>query len=294
MENKEEAHDPNGPDESTLPSKLTERYEILECFSSHEKAQTLLALDRVTGERCVVKCYDIGTPLFEYTEPAALKTQLPAKMPQFVAEYRTEKMRCVLREYIPGETLAFFARQHPCTEKEIIRIGVELCDQLVALHSLKPPIIHRDIKPENVVIRPDGAAVLIDFGISQVWQKGTSDRLTFGTQGFAPPEQYGFTGTDARSDIYSLGILLSWLLTGETETLSDSRTSLERVIARCTAADPENRYNTAQQVKLALLHAGIRIRRRYRSHERLRSIFTGSTRKRKKRNAGIQTDPPSE
>lgn len=283
MENKEKAHDPSGPDESALPKDLTKRYEILECFSVQEKANTLLALDRTTGARCVVKCYDIGTPFFEYTEPEALKKQLPVIMPQFVAEFRSEEMRCIMRDYIPGETLAVQAKQHPYSAPEIILLGVELCAQLIALHSLRPPIIHRDIKPENVVIRPDGKAVLIDFGISQAYRKGSSDQLVYGTQGFAPPEQYGFSGTDARSDIYSLGILLYWLLEGKAEAPASAVTPLEKVLVRCTASDPACRYNTAQQVKRALLRAGCRMRRRYRVHERLRSIFDREGRKRNRR-----------
>ena len=115
---------------------------------------------------------------------------------------------------------------------------MQLCEQLCALHEMTPPVIHRDIKPQNVVIRPDGRAVLIDFGIARVRTEGERDTVAFGTQGFAPPEQYGFSQTDARSDIFSLGILLYWLLHRETKVPREAHTELEKVIARCAFFDP--------------------------------------------------------
>ena len=246
---------PNLPEETEYPSELTRDYELLECFSEKENIRTLLAAHRETGGQCVVKCYLKESPLYERTEPQPLREVLSAPMPRFLAEYRNEQMRCVLREYVPGETLSEFARNRVFSEEEVIRIGIELCDQLSALHGMTPSIIHRDIKPQNVVIRPDGRPVLIDFGIARIHTENETDTIAFGTQGFAPPEQYGFSQTDARSDIYSLGILLYWLLHHETKVLKTSHSPLEKVIARCTNFDPNNRFHNAKEVKSALLAA---------------------------------------
>ena len=245
----------NLPDEAEYPRELTECYELLECFSEKENVRTLLASNRDSGEVCVVKCYLRESPLFDRCEPEALRRIDAAPMPRFLAEYRNEQMRCVLREYVPGEMLSQLAKTQAFTEEDVICIGVQLCDQLRALHSMRPPVIHRDIKPQNVVIRPDGSAVLIDFGIARVRTEKDTDTVVFGTQGFAPPEQYGYSQTDARSDIYSLGILLYWLMHRETRVQQGSRSALEKVIARCVFFDPDKRFQNVEQVKRALLAA---------------------------------------
>ena len=246
---------PNLPDETEYPSELTQRCELLECFSEKENVRTLLASNRESGELCVVKCYLRESPLFDRGEPEALREISAAPMPRFLAEYRNEQMRCVLREYVPGETLSQMAQDQVFTEEEVIRIGAQLCDQLEVLHGMTPPVIHRDIKPQNVVIRPDGTAVLIDFGIARVRTEKETDTVAFGTQGFAPPEQYGFSQTDARSDIYSLGMLLYWLLHRETKVTRNRRSAVEKVISRCVSFDPDKRFDNVEQVKRALLAA---------------------------------------
>ena len=255
---------PDMPDEAEYPPELTERYELLERFSEKEDTRTLLALDRESGERCVVKCYLRENALYERSEPDALQKLDAPPMPCFLAEYHNENMRCVLREYVPGDTLSILANHKTFSEEDVLDIGLQLCDQLNVLHAMEPPIIHRDIKPQNVVVRQDGTAVLIDFGIARIHTDNETDTVAFGTQGFAPPEQYGFSQTDARSDIYSLGILLNWLLHGETKIAGTDRRPLDKVVARCTSFDPERRFSDVRQVKRALLAAkpGARQKRR--------------------------------
>ena len=255
---------PDFPDEAEYPAELTARYELLERLSEKESIRTLLASNRESGERCVVKCYLRDGPLYERSEPEALRRINAAPMPRFLAEYRNDNMRCVLREYVPGETLAQLAGFRSFSEEDVIRIGVQLCEQLCALHEMTPPVIHRDIKPQNVVIRPDGRAVLIDFGIARVRTEGERDTVAFGTQGFAPPEQYGFSQTDARSDIFSLGILLYWLLHRETKVPREAHTELEKVIARCVFFDPDRRFRDAEQLRRALLAARPEARKKRR------------------------------
>lgn len=250
------------PDEGDYPSPLTEKYELIECFSADADNETLLARGRADGGLYVAKCYRAAHPLYAHDEPEALKTLCAPPMPRFVAEYKTPVMRCVLREYVTGETLAARAERLPFTQEEIIAVGMQLCDQLTALHTAEPHIIHRDIKPQNVILRPDGAAVLIDFGISRVSSLNDTDTFVFGTQGFAPPEQYGYAQTDARSDIFSLGVLLHWLLKGKAAPLLEAATPLEQVIKRCTAFDPKRRYASAARVKAALYAVQPQVRRK--------------------------------
>jgi len=248
--------------EREYPPELLRRFELLECFCDKGDSRTLLARERSGETLAVVKCFLKGGPLYDRTEPEALRALDAAPLPRFIAEYRGEDMRCVLREYVPGRTLAEAARERPFSRAEIIAIGVQLCDQLAALHGHQPPVVHRDIKPQNVVVGPDGQAVLIDFGISRVVSGAAGDTLVFGTQGFSPPEQYGFAQTDSRSDIFALGVLLNWLLRGETKLPEKASTPLERVARRCAAFDPRERYPTVERVRAALRAAAPAARRR--------------------------------
>ena len=244
----EEADSPTWtPDEDQYPGELTATYEILECVYALAETQTLRALNRKTQERVVVKCYRRGTAAFDQSEPPGTR-ELPAPLPRFVAEYRNVGMYCVIREYIPGYTLAEIARTHRYTKGDVLRIGILICEQLELLHEMHPPIIHCDIKPQNVVVRPDRTVVLIDFGVAQAFTGTAETAAAYGTIGFAPPEQYGFSAPDARSDIYSLGILMRWLLTGKVGPLTEPKTDLEGIIARCTALDPARRWQNAQEL----------------------------------------------
>lgn len=245
---------PDLPDESEYPSELINKYALIECYGDKENTRTFLVQDMESGGKFVAKCYLRESALYDREEPEVLRGLDVDPLPHFVAEYRNEQMRCVLWEYVPGETLSELAKQRSFTEEDVLETGLELCDQLEKLHSLQPPVIHRDIKPQNVVKRPDGRLVLIDFEIARARSDNETDTLAFGTQGFASPEQYGYAQTDARSDIYSLGILLNWLLHRETK-ITKTDTALEKVIARCAAFDPEKRYADAGEVRKALLAA---------------------------------------
>ena len=148
----------------------------------------------------------------------------------------------VIEEYIEGSTLAEKLEQERCLEEKLaLYILKELCTCLGHLHDVE--IIHRDIKPANIMLTKTGQVKLIDFGIArQTKEGGASDTESLGTKGYAPPEQYGFGQTDARSDIYSLGVTLQRMLG------KDYRGVLKGVIVRCTALDPADRYGCVEEI----------------------------------------------
>ncbi len=113
-------------------------------------------------------------------------------------------------DFIEGEDLkVHLDKTGVLKEDDIIIIGVAICDALNYLHTREPAIVHRDVKPGNIKITPGGQVFLVDFGLAKRVEGG--QMTTIGAQaltpGFAPPEQYG-GGTDATSDIYSLGATL--------------------------------------------------------------------------------------
>lgn len=157
-----------------------------------------------------------------------------------------------LVEYGKDYTISEYAEGVPLTEAHITpdripQIFIELCEGLSALH--KARIIHRDIKPSNIILGDDGHVKLIDFDAARILKPAADkDTVFVGTDGFAPPEQYGFTQTDQRSDIYALGITMKVLL-GEDYQHSRYR----RIIEKCTRFSPEYRYNSMDKVRHAVI-----------------------------------------
>lgn len=158
----------------------------------------------------------------------------------------------VLQDYIQGITLEqLLAKQHFLSYAETAHIGVQLCLALEKLHAAG--IIHRDIKPANVMITADNEVYLIDFDISRVQKENrNADTRILGTKGYAAPEQFGFQQTDARTDIYALGILLNQMCTGEFPQTQLAGRPLAQIIRKCTEIDPQKRYAGAAEVKKAL------------------------------------------
>jgi len=183
----------------------------------------------------------------------------------------------LVMDFIDGEDLRErIEREEKLPEKDVVIIGLMICDALMYLHNLSPKVIHRDIKPGNIRITPEGNVILVDFGLVKVFdvnqQTATGARAM--TPGYSPPEQYGRGPTDERSDIYSLGATLYAALTGIIPEESLNRISgkekltpikkyrttisesLEKIIQTALEIDPEIRYQTAEDFYLALLTEG--------------------------------------
>lgn len=185
-------------------------------------------------------------------------------LPRVVECYKTGSELVVVTEYVPGETLAAYVARRggsPALAREVFPV---LCEAVAELHGVcDPPLIHRDLKPQNVIIAPEGL-FLIDFGIARRYRDGAaSDTVHLGTRAYAPPEQYGFGQTDVRSDVYALGRLLAFCLTGEEPRpgademagAAEAAPALAPVLARATAFDPAERYGDVSA--LAAAFAGV-------------------------------------
>ena len=247
-------------DDSRFPEGFLADYDALECFSHNEAGETLLVKARQTGAYFVVKCYADKTLLSHKTESELLKNLHHSGLPAFIGEYQNDEMLCVVREYVEGTPLDQYAAQNELKQEQVVSFGVQLSDILAYLHGRTPSVIHRDIKPQNIIVDAKGRIRLIDFGISRVYDEAErEDTVCFGTKRFAAPEQYGFSQTDCRADIFSLGVLLSWLLTGEPDVKNVmpkiANPHLRRIVQKCTAFSPEKRYASVAKVKAALLAA---------------------------------------
>ena len=180
------------------------------------------------------------------------------RLPRVEATYELPEHFVVVYDFVPGQSLSKRIEQSgPLTPKDATSLGIELCEAAGELH--KHGIIHRDISPNNIVIAADGAH-LIDLGIARMRVEGASkDTTSLGTWGYASPEQYGFAQTDARSDVYSIGRVLGFALTGvrpddETyehaleDALKGASAKLEHAIRRACSFEPSARFQSATEM----------------------------------------------
>ena len=164
----------------------------------------------------------------------------------------------VIEEYIRGTALSdFISRRGPLDLDTALHITLKLCDILSSLHSLRPPVIHRDITPSNVLITSSLDVFLIDFNASRQYRRNRKrDTILMGTDKYAAPEQFGFCQSDARTDIYSLSVLLNVMLTGFPPGEFLYRGKISKVIERACSMEPGKRYPSVKVFKKLLLNPG--------------------------------------
>lgn len=166
-----------------------------------------------------------------------------------VFEY--EDTAIVIEEYINGETLAEILRKSPVQRERYTKTVIgQVCDGLTFLH--KNNIIHRDINPNNIMVTNDGTVKIIDFDISRSVKKNfVSDTVILGTVGYAAPEQFGFSQSDTKTDLYAVGVLANVMLTGKMPNECLYGGKLGRVIAKATEIDARIRYKSISRFKHA-------------------------------------------
>ena len=155
-------------------------------------------------------------------------------------------------QYVQGRALSEILKEGCLPEEEAKNYILQLLDAVEVLHRFQ--IVHRDIKPENIIIKPDGTLVLIDFDIARKFAYDKKrDTEYLGSAGYAAPEQYGFTQSDERTDIYAVGAVYNQMLSGAfpTERLADGYTG--KIIARCTAIDSGKRYGNVKLLRKDVL-----------------------------------------
>lgn len=191
----------------------------------------------------------------------------------------------LLMEYVEGENLRQVLKSKRLTPAEALAIVIPVCDALQCAHELG--IVHRDIKPENLLIHHSGTVKIADFGIARMMDQEsiageTSGALRSGTQAFtmatgtpdyAAPEQLAMALIDRRADIYSLGVVLYEMLTGErpgtgTVTAPSRRAKvdpqIDEIILKALAKEPERRFNSIVEFRSRIQRAQSALARKRR------------------------------
>ncbi len=267
-------------------SLLTKRYRIVEILGQGGMGSVYRAVDENLGVDVAVKENLFTTD--EYArqfrlEAVILANLRHANLPRVTDHFVIgEQGQYLVMDYIDGEDLRQrMERTGPISEEEAFLVGVAMCDALQYLHTRNPSIIHRDLKPGNVRIMPDGHIYLVDFGLAKL-VKGSQATTTGAramTPGYSPPEQYGTARTDPRTDVYSLGATLYAALTGVIPEDGLARTmdnveltplrkrnpkvsrKLAAAIEKAMAVHPEDRFQSAEEFRQALLASNVKTQR---------------------------------
>lgn len=244
---------------TSLPQALLDRYEVESCLAQHEDKEIYLVRRREDSTQGLLRITRAQAPEQAKAEAALLDRIHHPDLPKALFYGEEAGTTYLVRTYFPGNTLEQRLRkQGSFKAREAVPIIRALCSQLTALHTLIPPVIHRDIKPTNIILSPQGSIHLVDFGIARVLRpEGEADTVALGTKRYAPPEQFGFSQTDPRSDLYALGTVMLRMVTDSADrrALDQVRDAgLRRILSTCLAFDPSARYPSAQALSRALGH----------------------------------------
>lgn len=197
-------------------------------------------------------------------EIETLKKLKHPNLPSIIDVIEDDDSFIIVMDYIEGRSLDKIIEENGAQpEAYVVEWAKQLCDVFGYLHSRTPPIIYRDMKPANVMLKPDGNIMVIDFGTAKNYEIDLGETTGIGTIGYAAPEQYigsGFGRTDARTDIYCLGITMYHLLTNIDpckNLISDKSIravnpalshGLDAIIQKCTQYQPADRYQSCAEL----------------------------------------------
>jgi serine/threonine protein kinase len=287
----------------TRGSVLSERYEIIEEIGKGGMGKVYKVFDKDINENIALK---IIRPEIASNTQIITRFQNELKMARKIAHRNVCKMydlgkdgdtKYISMEYVAGEDLkTTIKRMGPLTIGKAIHVARQVCEGLAEAHRIG--VIHRDLKPRNIMVDREGNARIMDFGIaaSHEVKEITDSRIMLGTPHYMSPEQVSGKPVDQRSDIYSLGIIMFEMVTGQVPFDGDTTISialkhrseqppnpveinyripdeLSQLILKCLEKDKEKRYQNANEVlfNLRKIEDEIPTTERIRIRERTRT-----------------------
>lgn len=264
---------------------LDGRYELRDRLGSGGSAEVYRAYDRRLDREVAIKILNpaaAADPTFVRRFQREARASASLNHPHVVAVYdwgSDQGVDYLVMEYVPGPTLKEVITRHgPLDERQALNIAAAVAAALEVAHGRG--IIHRDIKPQNVLLGPEGAVKVTDFGIAHASgaTQLTMPNTVAGTAHYLAPEAARGEATDERSDLYSLGVVLYEMLTGRVPFDAASPVAIavqhasqqpvpprqlnpatsraaEEITLRALAKNPAQRYGSAAAMRQALLQA---------------------------------------
>lgn len=228
-----------------LTAVLQEEYDEIRLIKKSPRGTVNLIRHKTTGQKFVLRRFTGNGEVYR-----KLLNCSCMNLPRVFEVAESESETLAIEEYIEGDNLGTLLQGALFTPEETRAIVLQICRALWVLHSMDA--VHRDVKPENVILWGD-TAVLIDFDAARLYNpEQNADTRILGTTGFAAPEQYGMSQSDSRADIYSVGVLINVMLTGEHPSRRLAPGRMGRVVERCTRVNPQKRYKNVLRLMEAL------------------------------------------
>lgn len=223
-------------------SMITQDYTLVKTLAKKNDYEVLQLRNNALERDLVLRSYP-----YEIIAYKKLKEIVCENLPIIYDIINLDDGQIILEEFINGITVAQILQDRCYTYRGAKTVLSAVCNALCVLHSMD--IIHRDIKPENVIVTPKGNIYLIDFNAARLYTENKGrDTVALGTIGYAPPEQFGISQSDKKSDIYSLGVLLNVMLTGTHPSQKLAKGKAGKIVLKCTQIDPNSRFQTAEKL----------------------------------------------
>jgi len=256
--------------ENFIGKRIDGKYCILKEIGRGGASVVYLGIDEHANRQLAIKVIDQTAPhvrnikKFLLQEPHMMMQFDHPAIPKVYDVVEDEQYLYIIREYIEGETLSnVLEKQVSIPADTAVCWTIQLCEALQQLHTHNPPYIFRDMKPRNVMLQPNGNIKIVDFSLAMVYDPTKQDDTIMGTRGYAAPEQY--TGnSNFRTDIFALGMTLHQMLTGvdpcqppyEVKPIRminpDLPWELEEIIKRCIQINPDDRFQSCEELIAAL------------------------------------------
>lgn len=239
-----------------IKSILFGKYRMIRTLGQGSSAAVYLAEHILLQSFRAIKCISKSNPLYQYTlnEAHILKNLKHSNIPIIYDIEEDEQYLYIIEEYIEGVSLkSYRINQKHMQQSLIIKFSIQICELISYLHSCEQFILYLDLKPQNIIVSKDNILKLIDFGAAATDEN--IGNYSLGTKGYAAPEQYTGVGIDVRSDLYGIGILMFYMVTGEIvynrnycmkniDDVGCCSKELKQIINKCLKFNPLQRYQS--------------------------------------------------
>ena len=225
-------------------------------LSLHTKLNTLRAIKRIRKDHILYSQL--------LNEAHILKNLCHSCIPTIFDFEEDDEYSYIIEEYIEGQSLKVLKSQFEhISEEVIIQFAIQLCDLMQYLYSIHNPVLYLDLKPDNIIIS-NKQVKLIDFGAASLKSETGKRKYSLGTKGFAAPELYSGHTPDERTDVYGIGTLMYYMVTGKSYDVTEQKWSikdmlrncsapLQRIMKQCLQYYPMFRYSNVSVLKKKLL-----------------------------------------